>query len=69
LDEKGVKMEGTVAVSIEKFEELLTAKLRCQMVEKTIQKALNEDDGYVSTSHLAIILGLEKEKNDESNNN
>ena len=59
-------MEGTVAVSIELFEEFVTAKLRCQMVEKTIQKALNEDDGYVSTSHLAIILGLEKEKKNEN---
>ena len=59
------KLEGTVAVSIELFEEFVTAKLRCQMVEKTIQKALNEDDGYVSTSHLAIILGLEKEKKNE----
>lgn len=59
-------MEGTVAVSIEMFEEFVTAKLRCQMVEKTIQKALNEDDGYVSTSHLAIILGLEKEKKNEN---
>ena len=58
-------MEGTIAVSIEMLEELLTAKLRCQMVEKTVQKALNEDDGYVSTSHLAIILGLEKEKKNE----
>lgn len=61
-------MEGTVAVSIEMLEELITAKLRCQMVEKTIQKALNEDDGYISTSHLAIILGLEKEeKKNEAN--
>lgn len=58
-------MEGTVAISIELFEEFVTAKLRCQMVEKTIQKALNEDDGYVSASHLAIILGLEKEKKNE----
>ena len=48
------------------LEELITAKLRCQMVEKTIQKALNEDDDYVSTSHLAIILGLEKEKKNEA---
>ena len=55
-------MEGTVAISIELFEEFVTAKLRCQMVEKTVQKALNEDDDYISASHLAIILGLEKEK-------
>lgn len=55
-------MEGPVAISIELFEEFVTAKLRCQMVEKTIQKALNEDDNYINTSHLAIILGLEKEK-------
>ncbi len=54
-------MEGTVAISIELFEEFVTAKLRCQMVEKTIQKALNEDDNYINTSYLAIILGLEKE--------
>lgn len=60
-------MEGTVAITIDKFEELVTAKLRCQMVEKTIQKALNEDDSYINTSHLAIILGLEKEKKNESN--
>ena len=59
-------MEGTVAVSIEMLTELLTAKLRCQMVEKTIQKALNEDDNYISASHLAIILGLEKEKKNEN---
>lgn len=59
-------MEGTVAVSIELFEEFVTAKLRCQMVEKTVQKALNEDDDYISTSHLAIILGLEKEKKNEN---
>ena len=32
-------MEGTVAISIELFEEFVTAKLRCQMVEKTVQKA------------------------------
>ena len=64
---EGRKLEGTVAVSIELFEELLTAKLRCQMVEKTVQKALNEDDNYISASHLAIILGLEKEKKNESN--
>ena len=63
---EGRKLEGTVAVSIELFEELLTAKLRCQMVEKTIQKALNEDDNYINTSHLAIILGLEKEKKNEN---
>ena len=60
-------MEGTVAVSIEMLEELLTAKLRCQMVEKTVQKALNGDDNYINTSHLAIILGLEKEKKNEAN--
>lgn len=59
-------MEGTVAVSIELFEEFVTAKLRCQMVEKTVQKALNEDDNYINTSHLAIILGLEKEKKNEA---
>ena len=59
-------MEGTVAVSIELFEEFVTAKLRCQMVEKTVQKALNEDDDYINTSHLAIILGLEKEKKNEN---
>lgn len=59
-------MEGTVAISIELFEEFVTAKLRCQMVEKTIQKALNEDDNYISASHLAIILGLEKEKKNEN---
>ena len=59
-------MEGTVAISIELFEEFVTAKLRCQMVEKTIQKALNEDDNYINTSHLAIILGLEKEKKNEA---
>ena len=59
-------MEGTVAVSIEMLEELLAAKLRCQMVEKTVQKALNEDDNYISASHLAIILGLEKEKKNEN---
>ena len=59
-------MEGTVAVSIELFEEFVTAKLRCQMVEKTVQKALNEDDNYISASHLAIILGLEKEKKNEN---
>lgn len=59
-------MEGTVAVSIEMLEELITAKLRCQMVEKTVQKALNEDDDYISASHLAIILGLEKEKKNEA---
>ncbi len=57
-------MEGTVAISIDKFEEFVTAKLRCQMVEKTVQKALNEDDSYINTSHMAIILGLEKEKKD-----
>ena len=66
MDMKGVEMEGTVAVSIEVLMDLITAKLRCQMVEKTIQKALNEDDGYVSTNHLAIILGLEKEKKNEN---
>ena len=60
-------MEGTVAISIELFEEFVTAKLRCQMVEKTVQKALNEDDNYINTSHLAIILGLEKEKKNEAN--
>lgn len=54
-------MEGTVTITIDKFEEFVTAKLRCQMVEKTVQKALNEDDNYINTSHLAIILGLEKE--------
>ena len=59
-------MEGTVAITIDKFEEFVTAKLRCQMVEKTIQKALNEDDNYINTSHLAIILGLEKEKKNEN---
>ena len=59
-------MEGTVAVSIEMLEELLAAKLRCQMVEKTVQKALNEDDNYINTSHLAIILGLEKENKNEN---
>ena len=59
-------MEGTVAISIELFEEFVIAKLRCQMVEKTVQKALNEDDNYISTSHLAIILGLEKEKKNEA---
>ena len=59
-------MEGTVAVSIEMLEEFITAKLRCQMVEKTVQKALNEDDNYISASHLAIILGLEKEKKNEN---
>lgn len=59
-------MEGTVAISIELFEEFVTAKLRCQMVEKTVQKALNEDDNYINTSHLAIILGLEKEKKNEA---
>lgn len=59
-------MEGTVAISIELFEEFVTAKLRCQMVEKTIQKALNEDDNYINTGHLAIILGLEKEKKNEN---
>ena len=59
-------MEGTVAISIELFEEFVTAKLRCQMVEKTIQKALDEDDNYINTSHLAIILGLEKEKKNEN---
>lgn len=59
-------MEGTVAISIELFEEFITAKLRCQMVEKTVQKALNEDDDYINTSHLAIILGLEKEKKNEN---
>lgn len=59
-------MEGTIAVSIEMLEELLAAKLRCQMVEKTVQKALNEDDNYINTSHLAIILGLEKEKKNEN---
>lgn len=59
-------MEGTVAISIELFEEFVTAKLRCQMVEKTVQKALNEDDDYINTSHLAIILGLEKEKKNEA---
>ena len=59
-------MEGTVAISIELFEEFVMAKLRCQMVEKTIQKALNEDDNYINTSHLAIILGLEKEKKNEN---
>ena len=60
------KMEGTVAISVELFEEFVMAKLRCQMVEKTVQKALNEDDNYVNTSHLAIILGLEKEKKNEN---
>ena len=59
-------MEGTVSVSVEMLMELLTAKLRCQMVEKTVQKALNEDDHYVNTGHMAIILGLEKEKKDEN---
>ena len=59
-------MEGTVAITIDKFEEFVTAKLRCQMVEKTVQKALNEDDNYINTSHLAIILGLEKEKKNEA---
>ncbi len=59
-------MEGTVTITIENFEEFVTAKLRCQMVEKTIQKALNEDDNYISASHLAIILGLEKEKKNEA---
>ena len=59
-------MEGTVAVSIEMLEELITARIRCQMVAKTVQKALNEDDGYINTSHLAIILGLEKEKKNEN---
>lgn len=59
-------MEGTVAISIELLEEFVTAKLRCQMVEKTVQKALNEDDNYISASHLAIILGLEKEKKNEN---
>ena len=59
-------MEGTVAISIELFEEFVMAKLRCQMVEKTVQKALNEDDNYINTSHLAIILGLEKEKKNEN---
>ncbi len=59
-------MEGTVTITIENFEEFVTAKLRCQMVEKTVQKALNEDDNYISASHLAIILGLEKEKKNEN---
>lgn len=59
-------MEGTVAISVELFKEFVTAELRCQMVEKTVQKALNEDDNYINTSHLAIILGLEKEKKNEN---
>ena len=63
---EGRKLEGTVAVSVELFEEFVMAKLRCQMVEKTVQKALNEDDNYINTSHLAIILGLEKEKKNEN---
>lgn len=59
-------MEGTVAISVELFKEFVTAELRCQMVEKTVQKALNEDDDYIHTSHMAIILGMEKEKKDEN---
>lgn len=59
-------MEGTVAITIEMLEDMVLAKARCQIVERTVQKALNENDGYISTSHLAIILGIEKEKKNEN---
>lgn len=61
-------MEEKIIVTPQMYEECVLARARCMMVEKLVQKALNEDDSYVKTEYLAVILGLEKEeKKNEAN--
>ncbi len=55
-----------LTITPQKYEECIIAKVRCDMVSESVQQALNEDDDYVSTRDLAIMLGLKKEKKDEA---
>lgn len=56
----------TLTITPQMYEECVIAKVRCDMVSQSVQQALNEDDNYVSTRYLAIMLGLKKEKKDET---
>jgi len=51
------------------YMELVEAKAKVEILERYVQKELNNNETYVSAEFVAAVLGVEKEKDDESNKN
>lgn len=49
------------------YTELAEARAKIRILERYVQKELNNNETYVSAEFVAAVLGIEKEKNDESN--
>lgn len=51
------------------YTELAEARAKIRILERYVQKELNNNETYVSAEFVAAVLGIEKEKDDESNKN
>lgn len=48
------------------YMELVEAKAKVKILERYVQKELNNNETYVSTKFVAAVLGIEKEKDNEA---
>ena len=64
---KGVKMDTSTFITPMMYMELVEAKAKVKILERYIQKELNNNETYASAEFIAAVLGIEKEKNNESN--
>lgn len=50
------------------YMELAEARAKIKILERCIQKELNNNETYTRTDFIAAVLGIEKEKNNEADN-
>ena len=49
------------------YTELAETRAKIRILERYVQKELNNNETYVSAEFVAAVLGIEKEKDNESN--
>jgi len=62
-------MDTSAFITPNMYMELVEAKAKVEILERYVQKELNNNETYVSAEFVAAVLGIEKEKNDEADNN
>jgi len=60
-------MDTSAFITPNMYMELVEAKAKVKILERYVQKELNNNETYVSAEFVAAVLGIEKEKDDESN--
>jgi len=62
-------MDTSAFITPNMYMELVEAKAKVKILERYVQKELNNNETYVSAKFVAAVLGIEKETNNEIKEN